>query len=80
MTQLLQKALARLKRLPETEQDFYARQIIGALDGDARWESLFDGTTEEQWAKLNRMADDERGETISLDEFLARAEDDLKYD
>ena len=50
------------------------------MDGDARWESLFDGTTEEQWAKLNRMADDERGETISLDEFLARAEDDLKYD
>ncbi|MEM6327510.1 MAG: hypothetical protein AAF791_10365 [Bacteroidota bacterium] len=73
MTQLLQDAVARLKRLPTEDQERYARQILDALDGDAHWDQLFARTSDAQWAALTREArqDADENGTLSLDELKA---------
>ena len=75
MTLLLEKAIERIERLPQAEQDEIAARILADLetDGDERWEQLFAETTDEQWDKLLAFSreDAESGEDMSLDDFLA---------
>ena len=73
MTTLLKKAIEELSNLPKEKQDFYAQEILDALEGDEKWDVLFADSRSE--ALLSRMAikarnEYEAGETRPLDELL----------
>ena len=71
MTRLLEKALEKISRLPEGEQDAIASQILGELEDEAAWAKRFAAQAD----KLRRLADEalaehRQGETRPLDELL----------
>ena len=71
MSTLLEKALEQVVALPEDEQDAIASQILSTLAGDDEWKKRFVGKRD----VIRRMArealeQDERGETIPLDDLL----------
>jgi hypothetical protein len=53
MTQLLEKALAQVSRLPDPEQDAIASLILDELADDRRWDEAFARSQEQ----LGRLAD-----------------------
>ena len=72
MTKLLEKALAEVAKLPEAEQDVFARQMLDELD-EAQWDKSFaDPRSEILLERLaaEAIAEDEAGETMPLEEFL----------
>jgi len=72
MTQLLQRAISELSKLPEDTQDALATRILADLEDDQAWDEQFAATTDEQWARLSEMAqrDIAAGDSMSLEEFL----------
>jgi hypothetical protein len=64
MTQLLEMAIARVKQLPETEQDAIAALILEELEDEARWDRAF-AQSHYLLAKLAAaaLAEDQAGET-----------------
>jgi len=41
MSRLLEKALAEVRKLPETDQDAIASIILAEMEDDARWDEAF---------------------------------------
>ena len=41
MTHLLQQAFAKASKLPEVEQNVFAKWLLGELVSEQRWESAF---------------------------------------
>jgi hypothetical protein len=41
MTELLEKAIAQVQQLPETEQDAIAALILEELEDEQRWDEMF---------------------------------------
>ena len=78
MTTLMKKAIEALSKLPKEKQDFYAREILDAIDGDKKWDQLFADPRSEillsQMAAKAR-AEYEAGKTRPLDELLNNIED-----
>ncbi len=74
MTQLLRTAIAKLKALPDKEQDAFALRILEEIEADAKWDELFAKTTEEQWKAMIEQVDKEidAGEHESLDEVFGK--------
>jgi hypothetical protein len=72
MTQLLQRAIAKLEQLPADTQDALAARILADLEDEQAWEVRFDGTSAEQWERLANLAQREiaAGETIPLGDAL----------
>ena len=72
MTQLLQRAISELSKLPDDTQDALATRILADLEDDQAWDVQFAATTEEQWARLAEMAQREiaAGDSMPLEEFL----------
>ncbi|HSS75673.1 MAG TPA: hypothetical protein VLV54_02920 [Thermoanaerobaculia bacterium] len=72
MTQLLQRAISELSKLPDDTQDALATRILADLEDDQAWDEQFAATTEEQWARLSEMAQREiaAGDSLPLEEFL----------
>jgi hypothetical protein len=71
MSTLLEKALERVVALPQDEQDAIASQILAALADEDAWKKRFF----EKRDIIRRMAEealeeDERGETVPLDNLL----------
>ena len=71
MSTLLEKALEQVAALPRDEQDAIASQILLTLADDDEWKKRFSGKRD----VIRRMArealeEDERGETIPLDDLL----------
>ena len=58
MTNLLQKAFALARSLPDTEQDALAVLIIEEMESDRRWDELFAKSQD----KLEALADEAREE------------------
>lgn len=57
MTELLQKAIDELKRLPAKEQDNIARELLEMLASERRWDGLFaDPRSEGLLAKMAEKA------------------------
>ena len=54
MTQLLEKVVEELRKLPPAEQDALAAVLLRELASEHRWNNLFAGSQE----KLARMAED----------------------
>ncbi len=68
MTELLEKAIARLKTLPASEQDAIAAMILEELEDEIRWDAAFAGS-QDALAKLaaEAMAEYRAGKTQELD-------------
>ena len=56
MTELLQRAFDRASRLPQEQQDKFARLMLAELDSEQRWQELFDLPESEEF--LDWMADE----------------------
>ena len=65
MNALLNKAFAALSKLPESEQEAIAREMLDRLAGDARWDKLF--ADPRSRAVLDRLAAEARAEIANGD-------------
>ena len=67
MTELLEEAFVKAARLPDHEQDAFARWLMGELESERRWSGAFE-TSQGQLAELAREAleDDRAGRTEPL--------------
>lgn len=68
MTELLERAIARLKTLPTKEQDAIATMIIEELEDDQQWDESF-ARSPNSLAKLaaGAMVEHRAGKTQELD-------------
>ncbi len=68
MTQLLEKAIAQIKKLPETEQNRIALLILEELEEEVIWNQAF-AKSHDLLAKLAAaaLAEDNAGRTLELD-------------
>ena len=71
MSTLLEKALEKVGALPEDEQEAIASQILASLADEESWKNRF----AEKRGVIERLAqealdDDERGQTLPLDDLL----------
>lgn len=67
---MLEKALEKVSKLPQDEQDAIASQILAELEDEAQWARQFAASR----GKLRRLAEealaeDQRGETLPLDDM-----------
>jgi hypothetical protein len=79
MTQLLQRAIAEIEKLPADAQDAVAERILADLADEQAWTERFEATSSEQWHRLADLARKEiaAGETVPLeDAFPVRATGD----
>lgn len=72
MTELLQRVIAELEKLPLDEQDAIATRWLVELEDEQAWKVRFDATTNEQWDRLASMVRQQitSGETASLDDIF----------
>ncbi len=68
MTKLLERAVEKVRKLPDLEQDAIAALILEELEDEARWEKAF-ARSQDALAKLAQeaMAEDKAGKTEELD-------------
>jgi len=68
MTELLERAIARLQTLPASEQDTIAAMILEEIEDDRRWDESF-SRSPNVLAKLaaSAMAEYRAGKTQELD-------------
>ena len=73
MTELLAKAFARMARLPDQEQDAFARWLLDELESEGRWSRGFE-ISQVRLAELAHedLEDDRGGRTEPLDLDLDR--------
>jgi hypothetical protein len=72
MTELLQRAIAEIEKLPAERQDAIAARFLAEMADEHAWETSFGKTTDEQW---DRMAEAVRheiaaGAVVPLDELF----------
>jgi hypothetical protein len=72
MTELLQRAIAEIEKLPAEDQDAIAKRILADLADEEAWAAGFHATTDQQW---DRLADAVRreiaaGDTTPLDDIF----------
>ncbi len=72
MTDLLQRVIAELEKLPDQEQDAIATRLLAELEDEKEWKIRFESTTDEQWDNLAAMVrkDIVAGDTTSLDDIF----------
>ncbi|MGB5768942.1 MAG: hypothetical protein WBM32_03595 [Crocosphaera sp.] len=72
MTELLQKVITELKKLPPDQQDAIASRLMDELKDEQQWTEQFESTTNEQWDQLADIVRQEitNGETIPLDKIF----------
>jgi len=68
MSELLEHAVEKVRKLPDAEQDAIAAIILEELKDEARWEQAF-AKSQDALAKLaaEAMEEDRKGETKELD-------------
>ena len=68
MTELLERAVAKIKQLPANEQDAIAAIILEEMEDEVRWQEKF-ARSQNVLAKLaaEAMAEDQAGKTQELD-------------
>ena len=72
MTELLQRAIAEIQKLPADAQDAIAARILADLEDEQAWAAQVAATTDVQW---DRMVDQVRheistGDVVDLDEVF----------
>lgn len=70
MTDLLQRAIAEIEKLPAEDQDAVAARILADLEDEQAWADSFRATSADQWERLAAMAREEigAGDTVPLDD------------
>lgn len=65
---LLEKALAEIRKLPETEQEALAAWILAEIEADRRWEDTF-AASEDVISELadEALAEHRAGKTLPFD-------------
>ena len=73
MTELLQKAIAQIQKLPPDQQDAIAARFLAELQDEQKWETRFAATTDDQWDRMAAMVRQEiaKGETVPLDQVFS---------
>jgi hypothetical protein len=68
MTELLEKAIERMKKLEASEQDAIATKILEELEDEEKWDRAF-AQSQDRLAELasEAMAEYQAGETEALD-------------
>lgn len=72
MTELLQRAMAAIERLPADVQDAIAERLLAEVADEQAWTGRFEATTDAQW---DHLADAVQraiasGDTIPLDDVF----------
>jgi hypothetical protein len=72
VTDLLQKAITELEKLPPDHQDALASRILAELADEDAWNKRFSATSDEQWDALAEIVRGQiaAGETASLDDVF----------
>ncbi|ACB52459.1 hypothetical protein cce_3111 [Crocosphaera subtropica ATCC 51142] len=72
MTELLEKVITELKKLPPDQQDAIASRWMDELKDEQQWTEKFESTTDEQWDKIADLVRQEisNGETTPLDKVF----------
>ncbi|NUM43914.1 MAG: hypothetical protein HUU38_04340 [Anaerolineales bacterium] len=72
MTELLQRAISELEKLPVIEQDSMAARILAEIEDEQKWKAQFKATTDEQWDRMAEMVRKEisAGDTLLLEEIF----------
>lgn len=72
MTELLQRAIAEMEKLPSDAQDAIATRILAELADEREWAGRFADTTDEHWARLAQKVRQEMAadSTASFDEVF----------
>ena len=72
MTELLQQAIAEIKKLSADQQNAIASRFLAELQDEQKWESRLAATTDEQWDQMAAMVRQEiaTGETVPLSEVF----------
>jgi hypothetical protein len=55
MTELLERAIAQLKTLPDNEQDAIAARLLAEMEDEQTWKAQFEATTDDQWNRISEM-------------------------
>lgn len=68
MTSMLEKAFTEASKLPDMEQNALARWVLGEIEADKKWDSLF-AESEDTLGQLalEALNEDQQGYTIKLD-------------
>ena len=68
MTQLLEKAIAKVSALPDSEQDAAASVLLSELESERRWDQLFTSSQDLLGLMAREALEEYRaGETAPLD-------------
>ena len=68
MTQLLEKAYARITQLPDTDQDTIATLILEELDSEEQWNQQFSASADVLSRLAQKALSEHRvGKTLPLD-------------
>jgi hypothetical protein len=70
MNALLDEAISAIRKLPEAEQEAFAREVLERIEADARWDALLaDPRSKGALARLAAEAqeDIERGDVLDID-------------
>jgi len=69
MTEILEKAIAEMKKAPPELQDAIGKLVLAELQDEMRWKAAFDQTSDEQWDALAARVRNEiaAGNTDPLD-------------
>ncbi|HLP91314.1 MAG TPA: hypothetical protein VK184_22370 [Nostocaceae cyanobacterium] len=72
MTELLQRAIAEIEKLPAEEQNAIATRLLAELKDEQAWKVCFAATTDNQWDSLAAIVRQEiaAGEITPLDEVF----------
>ena len=72
MTELLERAIAEVQRLPADVQNAIAARILADLEDEQAWSTQFAATSEEQWAAMAERVrrDIAAGDVVDLDDVF----------
>ncbi len=72
MTELLQKAISQIQKLPPDQQDAIAARFLAELQDEQKWETRFAATTDDLWDRMAATVRQEiaAGETVSLEKVF----------
>ncbi|NES83981.1 MAG: hypothetical protein F6K10_22625 [Moorea sp. SIO2B7] len=73
MTELLQKAIAKVSKLSDEQQDAIATRLLAELEDEQAWQERFDATTDTQWDNLAALVRQEiaADNVLPLDEVFS---------
>ena len=75
-SELLQRAIAVLEKLPEDAQNAIAARLLAEVEDEQAWAASFEATTNAQWDRLAASARQEiaTGDTVPLEEVFPNIE------